>query len=140
MRILVADDDAITRRIIQRVLESVGYEVSLAVDGLAALDSFKQSPPDIVITDFLEPDKKWNGVVPLDAGRDGRRRNLAPLKFAEFVEAARNVRHLDRRAIRERALAEWSLEAVAPRYTAWLERITQAVAGEGGFIPGLSGH
>ena len=42
---------------------------------------------DIVITDFLEPDKKWNGVVPLDAGRDGKRRNLAPLKFADFVEA-----------------------------------------------------
>ena len=42
---------------------------------------------DIVITDFLDPDKKWNGVVPLDAGRDGKRRNLAPLKFADFIEA-----------------------------------------------------
>jgi ADP-L-glycero-D-manno-heptose 6-epimerase len=42
---------------------------------------------DIVITDFLEPNKKWNDVVPLDAGRDGKRRNLAPLKFADFVEA-----------------------------------------------------
>ena len=42
---------------------------------------------DIVITDFLEPNKKWNDVVPLDAGRDAKRRNLAPLKFADFVEA-----------------------------------------------------
>jgi ADP-L-glycero-D-manno-heptose 6-epimerase len=42
---------------------------------------------DIVITDFLEPNKRWKDLVPLDAGRDGKRRNLAPLKFADFVEA-----------------------------------------------------
>ena len=42
---------------------------------------------DIVIADFLEPDKRWNDTVPLDAGRDHKRRNLAPLKFAELVEA-----------------------------------------------------
>jgi CheY-like chemotaxis protein/anti-sigma regulatory factor (Ser/Thr protein kinase) len=60
MRILVADDDSITRRIIQRVLESEGYAVSLAADGLEALASFKQSPPDIVITDFHMP--RMDGV------------------------------------------------------------------------------
>jgi ADP-L-glycero-D-manno-heptose 6-epimerase len=42
---------------------------------------------DIVITDFLEPNKKWNNLVPLDSGRDDKRRNLAPLKFADYVEA-----------------------------------------------------
>ena len=42
---------------------------------------------DIVVTDFIEPGKQWNGRVPLDSGRDGKKRNLAPLKFAEYVEA-----------------------------------------------------
>jgi ADP-L-glycero-D-manno-heptose 6-epimerase len=42
---------------------------------------------NIVITDFLEPNKRWKDVVPLDGGREGKRRNLAPLKFADFVEA-----------------------------------------------------
>jgi ADP-L-glycero-D-manno-heptose 6-epimerase len=42
---------------------------------------------DIVVTDFLEPGKQWSGRVPLDSGRDGKKRNLAPLKFADFVEA-----------------------------------------------------
>ncbi|HUJ42251.1 MAG TPA: ADP-glyceromanno-heptose 6-epimerase [Opitutaceae bacterium] len=42
---------------------------------------------DIVITDFLAPAKKWHDLVPLDAGREDKRRNLAPLKFADYVEA-----------------------------------------------------
>ena len=42
---------------------------------------------DIVVTDFIEPGKRWNNVVPLDSGQEGRRRNLAPLKFADYVEA-----------------------------------------------------
>ena len=42
---------------------------------------------DIVVTDFIEPGKCWNGVVPLDSGREGKRRNLGPLKFADYVEA-----------------------------------------------------
>jgi ADP-L-glycero-D-manno-heptose 6-epimerase len=42
---------------------------------------------DIVITDFLTPAKKWRDLVPLDAGREDKRRNLAPLRFADFVEA-----------------------------------------------------
>ncbi len=42
---------------------------------------------DVVVTDYLEPAKRWNGVVPLDSGREDRRRNLEPLKFADFVEA-----------------------------------------------------
>ena len=42
---------------------------------------------DIVVTDYLEPGKHWSGVVPLDSGREDKRRNLASLKFADFVEA-----------------------------------------------------
>jgi ADP-L-glycero-D-manno-heptose 6-epimerase len=42
---------------------------------------------DIVVTDFLEPAKRWNGVVPLDSGCDSKRRNLAGLKFTDYVEA-----------------------------------------------------
>ncbi len=42
---------------------------------------------DIVVTDFIEPGKRWNDAVPLDCGREGKQRNLAPLKFADYVEA-----------------------------------------------------
>jgi ADP-L-glycero-D-manno-heptose 6-epimerase len=42
---------------------------------------------DILVTDFLEPAKRWNGVVPLDSGCESKRRNLAALKFTDYVEA-----------------------------------------------------
>ncbi len=42
---------------------------------------------DILITDFLEAEKMWRGQVPLDAGREDKRRNLGPLQFADYVEA-----------------------------------------------------
>jgi ADP-L-glycero-D-manno-heptose 6-epimerase len=42
---------------------------------------------DILVTDFLEAEKMWHGQVALDAGREDKRRNLGPLKFAEYVEA-----------------------------------------------------
>jgi ADP-L-glycero-D-manno-heptose 6-epimerase len=42
---------------------------------------------DIVVADFLDPAKRWRGLVPLDSGRESRRRNLAPLKFSDYVEA-----------------------------------------------------
>jgi len=42
---------------------------------------------DIVITDFLEPDKMWHGAVPVSARREEKRRNLAALRYADYVEA-----------------------------------------------------
>jgi ADP-L-glycero-D-manno-heptose 6-epimerase len=42
---------------------------------------------DIVVADFLEPEKKWHGVVPLGAQAGEKRRNLASLKFTDYVEA-----------------------------------------------------
>jgi ADP-L-glycero-D-manno-heptose 6-epimerase len=42
---------------------------------------------DIVVADYLAPAKQWQGVVPLSANREEKRRNLELLKFADFVEA-----------------------------------------------------
>jgi ADP-L-glycero-D-manno-heptose 6-epimerase len=41
---------------------------------------------DIVVTDFIAAGKQWQGAVALDAGRESKQRNLAALKFAEYVE------------------------------------------------------
>ena len=42
---------------------------------------------DIVVSDFLAPEKKWGGTVPLSSHREEKRRNLGPLKFADYIEA-----------------------------------------------------
>ncbi|MDP2875914.1 MAG: fused response regulator/phosphatase [Holophaga sp.] len=55
MQILVADDDPLLRAMALRVLESEGYEVLLAKDGVEALELFTQHVPDIVLTDYAMP-------------------------------------------------------------------------------------
>ncbi len=42
---------------------------------------------DIVVIDFLAPGKTWRGEVAVSHGAGLKRLNLAPLKFAQFVEA-----------------------------------------------------
>jgi ADP-L-glycero-D-manno-heptose 6-epimerase len=42
---------------------------------------------DIVVTDFLDPSKRWRGSVPLGADVETKRKNLEPLRFSDFVEA-----------------------------------------------------
>ena len=54
-RILVVDDDESLRWVTQAQLQQGGYEVTAAADGNAALDSIRQAPPDLVITDLKMP-------------------------------------------------------------------------------------
>ncbi|MFL6428323.1 MAG: response regulator transcription factor [Acidobacteriaceae bacterium] len=55
MRILVVDDEPQITRVLRASLASSGYEVTLARDGIEALDAFRQSAPDLVITDLSMP-------------------------------------------------------------------------------------
>ena len=54
-RILVVDDDPAIRQLLADVLEMEGYEVSLAVDGLAAVHAVTAASPDFVILDVMMP-------------------------------------------------------------------------------------
>ena len=55
MRILVAEDDRITRASLMRQLEAWKHEVAVAEDGEAAWVLFQASPYDLVITDWEMP-------------------------------------------------------------------------------------
>lgn len=55
MRILVAEDDRITRASLVRQLEVWGHTVTAAEDGQAAWEALSASPFDIVITDWEMP-------------------------------------------------------------------------------------
>ncbi len=56
-RVLVVDDDAALRSAVSRTLELEGYDVDVAVDGMAALTFFEEGAvqPDVVILDLLMP-------------------------------------------------------------------------------------
>jgi two-component system KDP operon response regulator KdpE len=55
MRILVVDDEPQITRVLRASLASSGYEVLLARDGVEGFDAFRQSTPDLVITDLFMP-------------------------------------------------------------------------------------
>lgn len=54
-RILVVDDDAVTREALAEVLQDEGYEVALAADGLEAVAMLSTYQPDMVLTDLQMP-------------------------------------------------------------------------------------
>ena len=64
MKVLVADDSGIMRKIIIRSLNSVGVtDVIEAANGQEAIDKFKESPVDLILTDWNMPEKSGLDVV-----------------------------------------------------------------------------
>ena len=55
MQILVVDDDQAVRDSLQRSLQSNGYEVTIAADGIQALARLAANRPDVVIMDVMMP-------------------------------------------------------------------------------------
>lgn len=54
-RILIIDDSALSRRLLRRIVESAGHQVSEAADGVAALESYFLERPDLVFLDLTMP-------------------------------------------------------------------------------------
>lgn len=57
-RILVIDDEAPVRTLLQTVLERAGYEVVTAPDGKKGMRCHEMAPADLIITDIVMPDKE----------------------------------------------------------------------------------
>ena len=55
MRILIVEDDEVSRRVLARTLEKLGYAVALAGDGAEGLEQFALHSPKVVITDWMMP-------------------------------------------------------------------------------------
>lgn len=54
-RILIVDDERQITRVLSRGLITKGYDVHVAADGEAALQTFGDWPPDLVVTDLSMP-------------------------------------------------------------------------------------
>jgi phosphoserine phosphatase RsbU/P len=70
MRLVVADDDPVTRRLLEGLLSKLGFQVVLAKDGIEALAILTgEDPPPLAILDWMMP-----GMTGIDVCRKLRHR------------------------------------------------------------------
>ncbi|HKC15774.1 MAG TPA: response regulator, partial [Steroidobacteraceae bacterium] len=67
-RILVVDDEADIRRLLQEILSEEGHDVDVAADAVQARAARARSAPDLVLLDIWMPDtdgitllREWSG-------------------------------------------------------------------------------
>jgi len=73
-RILLVDDEASIRRILETRLKMVGYDVYTAADGEEAIAAFNKYNPDLVVLDVMMPKMDGYGVT-----REIRRTSEVPI-------------------------------------------------------------
>ena len=61
-KILVVDDEASIRRILETRLSMIGYDVVTAADGEEAIATFNENQPDLVVLDVMMPKLDGYGV------------------------------------------------------------------------------
>ncbi len=92
-RVLVADDNAVDRKLLATIVGRAGFEVIQAVDGNDALEKFYAEAPDMVLLDALMPGKDGFAVAEEIKANSGDR--FVPIIFltslTEATELARCV-------------------------------------------------
>ena len=130
LKILIVDDTATNRQILQVFLRKLGFEVDTAVDGANAIERFQTGNPDLILMDVMMPvmdgfeatrrikalcgDQRWvpivflsaldkeeNLVTGLDSGGDDYLH-----KPVNFVVLDAKLRSLKRSILLQRALDE----------------------------------
>ncbi len=56
MKVLVADDDPVSRRLLQNYLQKWGYDVAVTTNGAEAWRMFEQNEFQMVISDWMMPE------------------------------------------------------------------------------------
>jgi len=73
-KILVADDEASIRRILEARLSMIGYDIVTATDGEEAIAAFNKHNPDLIVLDVMMPKIDGYGVT-----REIRRTSDVPI-------------------------------------------------------------
>jgi two-component system chemotaxis sensor kinase CheA len=84
-RILVAEDSVTSRMLLRGILESAGYEVKTAVDGIEAFTALRLEPFDLVVSDVEMP--RMNGFDLTARIRAERRLADTPVVLVTALES-----------------------------------------------------
>lgn len=87
--ILVAEDDLVTRLRIVSILEKNNYDVTVAEDGLEALQRLDEAIPDLIISDVQMP--KMSGFEFVKELRQNPMTKIIPLIFLTSLDATEDI-------------------------------------------------
>lgn len=83
MKILIAEDDLISRKVLNITLQKMGHEVLVASDGSEAWEMFNREPVRVIVSDWMMPN-----LDGLKLCRRVRDRPLTPYTFFIILTAA----------------------------------------------------
>lgn len=117
--VLLVDDSGLARRGVRRILESAGYRVIEAEDGLSALERYALEKPDAVLLDLV-----MRGMYGLDVL--AQLRQLDP--DVRVIVISADIQTSSRDMVREGGASAFLTKPVEPGHL--LETLTQVLAGE----------
>ncbi len=92
MRVLIAEDDAVSRMILKRAVEKLGHECIAASDGLEAWETYLANPEvDVIISDWMMPGLDGLALCEKVRGYKGKRDGYP---FFVFLTALNDKKHL----------------------------------------------
>ena len=92
MRVLIAEDDAVSRMILKRAVERLGHECIAASDGLEAWETYVANPDvDVIISDWMMPGLDGPAFCEKVRGYEGKRDGYP---FFVFLTALGDKDHL----------------------------------------------
>lgn len=95
LRVLAVDDSLTMREMLRAALTGAGFQVTLAEDGLDALDRLAEASPDLIVTDLNMP--RMDGFGFIEAVRGGDTAARVPILIlttetgAKLKERARAI-------------------------------------------------
>jgi len=94
-RVLIIDDDAAIREVLQVVLEEESYEVIPAENGTAALERLERVIPDLIVVDLVMPSMNGYTFLNLLQQRGDHLSTLPTIVFTASTTAPQEVEQIE---------------------------------------------
>jgi CheY-like chemotaxis protein len=92
MKVLVVDDEAAIRELLQLILETEGHAVALAGDGAEALARVETDAPDVIVLDLKMPVMDGNEFARRYHARSGPKAPIVVISAVQRLAEASEVR------------------------------------------------